>query len=253
MSRWLILHYKPTTLFSLRMTHATSSGGKTLLVPSPYSFKLALVDAAIRADNLNYGRQVFEWIKGMTIRFCPPERAVVTNTFVKVLRKREIKNVDKDPVVAEKQRKFLASNPFQSTIVYREFCYFYGQLEAALDVRGLNDTEINKLIKVGAHINYLGKRGSFIQFLYWKVVDSLPDLFTLPINVIPDGPLLYGLGQFLDDIGAIDSPDLFDRINTFSEKRLELNKHRILVHHLLPYRQGRSSRNYTEYIRCDLT
>lgn len=252
MTKWLILYYRPTTLFSLKMTHATSSGGKTLLVPSPYSFKMAMVDAAIRADDVDSGRQVFEWIKGRTVRFCPPERAVVTNTFVKVLRKREIKNFDKDPVIAQEQRSFLASNPFQSTIAYREFCYYHGQLAVALDVEGLSDSTVNKLVVTGAHINYMGKRGSFVQFLGWESKDLLIGLFTLPANTIPEGPMLYGLGNFLDDIGALDSKDLFDRINTFSGKRVELNKHRVLVHHLLPYRQGKSSRNYTEYISCDL-
>ncbi|MFZ5646392.1 MAG: hypothetical protein ACOY30_02110, partial [Bacillota bacterium] len=122
MAKWLILEYQPTTLFSLRMTHATSSGGKTLLVPTPYAFKVAMVDAAIRAESINLGRQVFEWIKDKAVLFSPPERAVVTNTFVKILRKTEIKNLDKDPEKAEMQRSFLASNPFQSTIAYREYC-----------------------------------------------------------------------------------------------------------------------------------
>lgn len=252
MAKWLVLYYRPTTLFSLRMTHATSSGGKTLLVPTPYSFKMALVDAAIRAGNIDNGRQVFEWVKDKAILFCPPDRAVVTNTFIKALRKREIKNMDKDPVVAEQQRRFLASNPFQSTIVYREFCYYHGNLAVAIDVEVLKEEAVEKLITAGAHINYLGKRGSFFQFIKWEVKDSLPGLFTLPANTMPEGPALYGLGHFLDDLGALDTKDLFDRVNTYSDKKVELNKHRVLVHHLIPYRQGRSSRGYTEYIRYDL-
>jgi len=252
MAKWLILYYRPTTLFTLKMTHATSSGGKTLLVPSPYSFKMALVDAAIRAGNIDSGKQVFEWVKDKTILFSPPKRAVVTNTFIKVLRKREIKNVDKNPVIAEQQRKFLASNPFQSTIVYREFCYYHGDLSVAIDVELLSGEAEEKIKVAGAHINYLGKRGSFVQYLNWEVKESLPGLYTLPANALPEGPALFGMGHFLDDLGSFDAKDLFDRVNTYSDKKLELNKHRVLVHHLLPYRQGKSSRGYTEYIRCDL-
>ncbi|AEG16474.1 hypothetical protein Desku_2973 [Desulfofundulus kuznetsovii DSM 6115] len=252
MTDWLILHYRPTTLFTLRMTHATSSGGKTLLVPSPYAFKLAMVDAAIRAKDVEFGRQIFELIKGRNVRFRPPERAVVNNTFIKILRKRELKKPDKDPLIAERQRKFVASNPFQSTIAYREFCYFEGTLSVALEVDGLEENLINTLAVVGAHVNYLGKRGSFVQFMKWERRNKLPDYFTLPANTFPEGPVDYGLGQFLDDVGAVDASDLFDRINTYSEKRVELNKHRILVHNLIPYRQLKSSRGYTEYVRCDI-
>jgi hypothetical protein len=46
--RWLIAEYQPTALFSLKISSATSSVGKTLVVPTPYSIKMALVDAAFR-------------------------------------------------------------------------------------------------------------------------------------------------------------------------------------------------------------
>jgi len=46
--RWLLAEYQPTALFSLKISSATSSVGKTLIVPTPYSIKMALVDAAFR-------------------------------------------------------------------------------------------------------------------------------------------------------------------------------------------------------------
>ena len=45
---WLIAEYQPVSLFSLKNSLATSSGGKSLLVPTPYAFKMALLDAACR-------------------------------------------------------------------------------------------------------------------------------------------------------------------------------------------------------------
>jgi hypothetical protein len=211
-----------------------------------------MVDAAISARAVDFGREIFDLIKAREIRFQPPERAIVNNTFIKVLRKRELKNPDKDPAVAERQRSFVNSNPFQSTIAYREFCYFEGTLTIAMDVGELDENLTEELIRVGAHINYFGKRGSLFQFMKWEKVTEIPDYFSFPVNTRPEGPLLYGLGQFLDDLGATDSKDLFNRINTYSEKRVELNKHRVLVHHLLPYRQLKTSKNYTEYARCDI-
>ena len=47
--RWLVAKYQPAALFSLKVSSATSSVGKTLIVPTPYSIKMAFVDAAFRA------------------------------------------------------------------------------------------------------------------------------------------------------------------------------------------------------------
>src|SRR3972149_509738 len=47
--RWLVAEYQPAALFSLKISLATSSVGKTLVVPTPYSIKMAFVDAAFRA------------------------------------------------------------------------------------------------------------------------------------------------------------------------------------------------------------
>src|SRR5690606_35847212 len=86
--QWLILLFRPVSLFSLRMTHATNKGGKTLLVPTPYAVKLALIDACFRlfaGEEANQrARQVYELVKGIEIRFRPPAHCVVQNTFIKI-------------------------------------------------------------------------------------------------------------------------------------------------------------------------
>jgi len=237
-TKWGLAKYRPVTLFSLRMSQATSSGGKTLLVPTPYSYKIALVDAAIRAGGLGLAKEVFNWVKGREVRFCPPEKAVVNQTFIKLLRlARASGDNDKN------------SGPYQRTIGYREFCHFNGELIVAVAIGGLTDDQINKLGWVAAHINYLGKRGSFMQFLSWQVSDFLPDNFTCPAGEIPAKISCYGVGEFLDDLGGLDEENLFERINVYSEKGIVLNKHRILVHHLIPYQLTRSSKGYTAYER----
>src|SRR5260370_1106544 len=82
--RWLIAAYWPVSLFSLRMTHATSKGGKTLVGPTPYAVKMAILDACFRAyegTKADEGaRTVFEWIKGRAVRFRPPKHCIVNNT-----------------------------------------------------------------------------------------------------------------------------------------------------------------------------
>lgn len=109
----------------LRMTHATSKGGKTLVVPTPYAVKMALLDVCFRRfparEAPTNARNVFEWIKSREVRIRPPKHCLVTNTFVKVLDW----NRDGD-------------DPFRPTIAYRELAFYGGDdLLIALDSRGL--------------------------------------------------------------------------------------------------------------------
>lgn len=107
------------------------------------------------------------------------------------------------------------------------------------------------LRKAAAHINYLGKRGSFMQYYGDELVEQLKGPFTVRMGEAVGSIGDFFLGQFLDDLGNVASRDLFERVNPYSEKSVELHKHRIFEHHLIPYKQGRSSRRYTEYIRTD--
>ncbi len=49
---WIVAQYLPVAPFSLKPAAATSSGGKTLLAPTPYAIKMALLDVAIRTLGL---------------------------------------------------------------------------------------------------------------------------------------------------------------------------------------------------------
>ncbi|SDF80673.1 hypothetical protein [Sporolituus thermophilus] len=232
--KWLVACYRPTTLFSLRMSHSTSSGGKTLFVPTPYAFKLALVDASFRAEGTELAMEIFHAVKDRPVRFKPPRELVVNHTFIKI--KREPKTPTPE-------------NPYISTIGFREYCYFRGELQVAVDIGQLDETVVNRLRFVMAHINYLGKRGSFMQFTRTEICDHLPDGFTLPVpeELHRLDINIYKVAQFLDDIGETEARDIFERINTFSSAKIELNKHRIFKQHLLPYALESSSKNYTYY------
>jgi len=231
---WLLFTYNPVALFSLKTTYSTSSGGKTLLVPTPYAFKIAMVGAGFRAEGEKLARKVFGLIKGREVRFNPPEHLTVNHTFVKI--KREPKN--KTP-----------EQPFTSSIAFREFCFFQGQLIISLDVSGLQREEIEVIKYVAAHVNYFGKQGSFFQFTMVEEVENLPCGFSL---ALPDelGDLdstNYQVLQYLDDLGETQAKDLFERINTYSAKPIELHKHRILRQYLLPYCLKKENNRYTYY------
>lgn len=247
---WLVTTYEPTALFSLRASNATSSGGKTLLVPSPYAVKLAIVDAGIRIGGVAHGRELFELVRSRPIRLRPPRYAVVNNTFQRVLRQR--RGGGEDDQIDGQDTAELGAGPFERTIAYREFCHFEGLLDVGIGVHGLLQPQRTALLYSFAHINYFGKRGSFMQFLRAATLVELPSGFSVPFgeHELPQAdPAIFGTPQMLDDLGA-GGVDLFERINTYSAKRIT-NQERIPVYTLLPYRQRASTRRYTAFTYSD--
>ncbi len=245
-SRWLIAKYRPVSLFSLRMTHATSKGGKTLVVPTPYAEKMALIDATFRAfpsqDPSRKAREIFDLVKWREVQFRPPRDCIVQNTFIKVL---------------DHERE--GESPFKQTIAYREFVFFPDSpgdsLSIALAAGGLSETEEADLVVLFAHVNNLGKRGSFWQFQeISRQEGDLPIGFTVPITE-PEwrGLTSYGLVQSLDDFGPAlcAADDGFDRVSTYGEGTIKLQEHRILVPTAIPYRRRSAARGFTWYERIE--
>lgn len=240
MPRWLTATYEPVTLFSLRMTHATNKGGKTLLVPTPYAVKMALLDACFRrfaAEEAEAGaRRIFQLIKDKAIRILPPEDCVVQNTFLKILDH----NRDGD-------------SPFRQTIAYREFAYFSGTLTLALSIDGLKDDELLQITDLFAHINTFGKRGSFWQFRQAAIVEGhLAFEYTTPREEASLEQIFsHGITQALDDFGAalVKAKDGFDRVSTYGKGRITLGEHRVLTLTALPYRRRSAGKSFTWYRR----
>lgn len=236
---WLILGYMPVSLFSLRMTHATSKGGKTLLVPTPYSFKMTLLDACFRAFENNAeekARQVFDLIKDAEIRFMPPSLCIVQNTFIKIRQEER-----------DAPRGF-----FVPTIAYREFCFFNNEaLKVAVGIKGLSNEDGSLIELLGSHINCLGKRGSLWQFIERRLYKGdLPEGFTFPMPKEYSQSPNFRWILHLDDFGdALFKSGGFDRISTYGEGKIELGKHRILVPTVVPYKFRQSSRNFTQFER----
>lgn len=242
---WLVLKYLPVSLFSLRMTHATSKGGKTLLVPTPYAFKMTMIDACFRVFGGNKAeieaRQVFDLIKGCEIRFSPPKHCIVQNTFIKI----------------RQEERDAPKGFYVPTIAYREFCFYSGDvLKVAFKINSLSNNEVKLLINLGAHINCIGKRGSFWQFVESEILDCdiASSEYTVPqiedqSNIAETGN--HGWSHSLDDFGdkLCEAKDGFDRMSTYGEGRIELGKHRVLIDTLIPYKFQRASRNFTHFIR----
>jgi hypothetical protein len=223
---WTIARYQPTAFFSLKPNMATSSGGKTLIVPTPFAVKSALLDAAIRTRGLARGKALFSGIRALEIAVRLPRQIVVNNTFNRVLR------AARSPSPGQW--------PYQRTIGFREYVQFGGPL--ALAFQSLSD----ELAPLLAQVNYLGKRGGFIQLLNRPTQeDALPEAFTL-LTAGVNGAFPLGTLQMVDDWGERMT---FDRINIYSDKRITAGTHRVFHHVVLPHRPVRSSRGFTLYER----
>ena len=225
---WTIIRYRPTAFFSLKPHMATSSGGKTLIVPTPFAVKTALLDAAIRTEGLQRGRAVFTALRDLDVAVRLPRQIVVNNTFKRILR------AARSPAPGQW--------PYQRTIGFREYVQFGGPLSI-----GLREMDA-ALLPLLAQVNYLGKRGGFLQLL--EEPDQVPDLpegFTVLTEDVKEA-FPVGTLQMVDDWGEEMT---FERLNIYSDKRIRAGTHRVFHHIVLPHQAVRSSRSYTLYERGD--
>lgn len=231
---WVTAEYEATALFSLKPASATSSGGRTLLVPTPYALKMALLDVVCRIEGVAAAADVCAWLSPAQVAIRPPQRVVVNNTFIKVLRPR------RNPAAPGS----MDEGYFGRTIAYREYAQLTDDFGIALEVAQPEQAEALQYWLMC--INYLGKRGSFIQVQEMpEVVDTLPADY-LKIGELTDNFALDSIMTQLDDTGAEMT---FEQASVYSGKRIRLGKERLLHHVVLPYRLVSSSRGYSYYVR----
>lgn len=236
---WLIARFQPTALFSLRPANATTSGGKTLLTPTPYAVKMALLDAAARVYGKANAVTWFPRIRDLEVAIALPQHIMVNNTFVKIMRPH--KNGPKDT-----QGTGLMG-PMGSTIAYREMVQFGGVIRLALREQKPQDEHF-PLSDLLAQIHYFGKRGGFMQIVGVDSMEAIDEEFT-DLNSDEGVPFyINGMLQMLDDCGPKMT---FDHADVYSKKNVALDKSngRILRTVILPYRLERSSRGFSLYQR----
>jgi len=256
---WIIAEYEAVTLFSLKLSAATASGGKTLLVPTPYALKMALLDAACCTVGVTRAEAWWPAIRDLRVALYPTERVVVTNLFQKVLKPRRSPAKVGDP----------EAGPFQKTIGYREYAQLLGPWKVALGSEFLVPDTIQqqwmspsaadrRAIQGGRqlpqdwleglllNLNYLGKRGGFMQLIkLWGQYTTLPKEF-VELTATPETFTLGGTLQVLDDCASTLT---FAKANIYSGERVTLGKERITRNVVLPYRVARSSKSFTLYER----
>lgn len=247
MVRWLVGELVPTSLFSLRLPIATSTGGKTCLAPTPYALKLALVDAWIRYEGVERGKALFNTLRGRAVRFELPPRLVVSNALIRVAVPYESKVKASEAADARRAARAAGRYPFGSTVAFREFVHYGGPLRCAWDVADLTDEARQDLAAAWARLQWIGKRGGFAVGLpRWEEMEILPLSFSFPIEHPPATYTASLIVQVHDDLGLHAE---FDRVSTYSQGRLEQGVDRIQERVAFPLRTVRFGRGYTSYVR----
>lgn len=256
---WLVARYLPVSFFSLKSASATASGGKSLLVPTPYAVKMALLDAAIRTQGVAEGERLFPLIRDLAIALELPEDVVLVKSFSKIRRhyeSKEARKKDETPEAFEaKMQEKIADRiergqyPLYATIAYREYIYYRDAFRLAFssnDQAFLTET----LPQLVLAINYFGKRGGFVQLTEPpEQIEQLPETRFISLTDDIQGTFrMDGTLQMLDDCGKTLT---FQRANIYSQERITLGKERLLRHVVLPYRVLRSSRSYSWYRYAD--
>ena len=235
---WWITTYQPVSLFSLKVATATSTGGKSLLLPTPFAFKMALLNVVIQVEGIQRGKQIWPSIRDGRMAILGPTQIAVNNTFTKILKpSRGQTTADPDTGIRQVMSR---------TIGFREYVQWHGETRIAFEPSAENDA-IWALWTTQIH--YLGKRGGFIQATgKFDKSEELPPEFTRLGESEQHNTRfsLDGTLQVMDDCGNKLS---FDEVDIYSSKNMRLGAHRILRPVILPYRITRSSRGYTLYER----
>jgi hypothetical protein len=232
--RWLVFRYDTVALFSLKMSRATSTAGKTLLIPTPYAVKMAFVDAGLRHRLIDDRENLIAWLARADLRIGVPQHACVTGTIQSV--RQETREIER------KRNPELP--PYRGTIAMREFVHCRGPLRIALplDPSAVQLTAL--LLAIAPAINYFGKRGSFVQYLGHSHLDDLDDTFTVPLQNLSDASPGRGLRATLDDFGPKAN---FDALNSFSSTPIERGVHRKFVETLIPLRTYNAGPGFVHY------
>lgn len=229
--RWLIAEFAPVSLFSLKTSQATSSVGRTLLVPTPYAIKMACVDAGFRAGWPEQEcADLLESLAGLEVRVRPPTAAVVTHTIVKV---------------RQEPKRPTPLQPYTSNIAYREVVHHAGQWAWAFDLAAAGERAAIRLVEAVPHIRYVGKRGSFVQFLSLRREQDVGLDFSAPVRPGEDFqvPPAWHLQQ-LDDYGPQAT---FARLSSYSGERAVRGRDRIFTTTVIPLGLHRSGPGFSEY------
>ncbi|MEO0561225.1 MAG: hypothetical protein AAF125_03880 [Chloroflexota bacterium] len=221
---WLGLTYEPVATFELRPSNTTKTGGKTLVCPTPYALKMALMDRFIRVMGYEAGVTRFPLVRDLIVYASPPLAVALNRTFQKILR-------------PGKKGKI-----WQETIAMREFCVHTGALKLALELPDeAPPLFADELIHMAASINYFGQRGGFFQLVEASPLAGEPTNYTDLSQ--PQRTFAVGFLQRMDDM----EPDAtFDDVSSFNKRAKGARRSYNVV---FPYELAHTATSHTVWRR----
>ncbi|WP_419800412.1 hypothetical protein [Mucilaginibacter sp.] len=214
--------FKPTALFSLKESNSTNKGAKSLLLPSPYSIKMAILNQAITSGGELTKLEIkkskeFEFIRDTKISFYISigTNFCVSNSFIKI------------------QEPVREGSGFKPTISFREYVYISDKIEIIFEV--LSQQAKIYLQKYLYRINYFGKRGCFFQFIEYSDTPNEANVKTFNVQ--------NGFAGILQEFDDFDEKATFDSVNNFSSTTNKRAKE-IMV---LPIKSVSSSKSFSHY------
>jgi hypothetical protein len=227
---WLVARFLPCTLFALKVSSATSSVGRTLLVPTPYAIKMALVEAAFTAGlSQSDCAALLRALIPVPVRIGPPARAVVSHTFLKIRQ---------EPKTPDPAHRYISS------VAYREVVYHQGEWRWAFGVGDQPPELAARLVLLLPYVRSIGRRGSFVQFVGIEWRDELDAGFTQPAEHGALRMPLRGHIVPLDDLGP--EADLAT-LSPYSPSRAVAGRHRVFVNTVVPLGVANAGPGFTEY------
>lgn len=216
--------YKPTSLFSLKTSNSTNSGAKSLFIPSPYSIKMAILNAAITLgkEDFESKQNNFSILRDVQIFYSLQGFFCVNNCFVKILKKERTENISEDK-----------GNFLKRTVSFREYLHITNNIEIIFETKELGDSDYLK--KYLHKINYFGKRGCFFQFIKYSDTPNEPN-----VKIFDSKTIETGILQEYDDF---HDKTTFDAVNNFSSAKVKRKK----LIFILPLKNVGSSKSFSNY------
>ncbi len=189
---WLEIEYLPTSLFSFKDINATNTAATSLLIPTPFAVKMGLISNCIQRYDFAKAQELFELLKDRVINFKLPQELVVNKTFGRI--------------------NDLRNRTGRSKPGYREYVYAKGSLKIAFNIIDLSEDQISLLKSLFKRINYFGKKGSFMQFKGFDLVENLDKGF---LKIMGKDNFIAGKSiiQFAEDIPPTAT---FEDINIYN-------------------------------------
>ncbi len=206
---WLETEYIPTSLFSFKDIKATNTAATSLLFPTPFGVKMALISEAIQKFDLEKGKMIFNLIKNKKIKYYLPQEAVVNKTFGRI---NDLRN------------KVGRSKP-----AYREYVFLKGSLKISINIKEQSKAEIKLLKKLFIGINYFGKKGSFMQFKSFNITDELNPNY---LKLMDEDEISFeykSIIQFTEDIPPKATFAAINIYNSTESLKRDYNKNLFLV------------------------